>query len=261
MASKTIHEAFARFFESPSRDTLRGLLKEHVGELRNCDFKEAWPEHSALAKHLLALGNAGGGCLVIGVKENADKTAEPTGLSSITDKVDVVNGLKNFLPTALLGLVEIADFKFEASEYPKLIGKVFQVVFVQPSASVPFLSQRAGTSIRAATVYTRREGGTEEANHDELQVLIDRRLKAAGITQQARDLSAHLEELKVLYGQIPKTTNDSLEALLRPTWIDLFGRGKPNTAYPKEDFDAFILRMLDLKKRQIEHLLVSGVDV
>ena len=31
--SKTIHEAFSRFFENPTRETLRALLKEHVGEL------------------------------------------------------------------------------------------------------------------------------------------------------------------------------------------------------------------------------------
>jgi hypothetical protein len=59
--SKTVHESFSRFFEAPSRESLRVLLKEHVGELRNCDFKETWPEHAPVARHLLGLANSGGG--------------------------------------------------------------------------------------------------------------------------------------------------------------------------------------------------------
>jgi hypothetical protein len=94
--SKTVHEAFSRFFESPTRESLRALLKEHVGELRNCDFKEDWPEMGALAKHLIGIGNAGGGCLVLGVKENADKSTSPEGLKQIKDKADISNGLKTY---------------------------------------------------------------------------------------------------------------------------------------------------------------------
>ena len=93
--SKTVHEAFSRFFEKPTRESFRNLLKEHVGELRNCDFKEDWPDNAALAKHLLGVGNAGGGCLILGVKENPDKTTTPAGIAQIKDKADILNAVKS----------------------------------------------------------------------------------------------------------------------------------------------------------------------
>ena len=129
--SKTVHEAFARFFEEPTRESFRALLTEHVGELRSCDFKESWPDHASVSKHILGLANAGGGCLVIGVKENEDKTLSAEGLPDIKDKADIINGIKLFIPEPLLAAVEIGDFAYDASEYASLVGKRFQVLFVQ----------------------------------------------------------------------------------------------------------------------------------
>lgn len=58
-ASKSVHESFVRFFNAPTRESLRALLKEHVGELRSCDFTENWPNYAATAKHILGIGNTG----------------------------------------------------------------------------------------------------------------------------------------------------------------------------------------------------------
>jgi predicted HTH transcriptional regulator len=257
---KTIHEAFSRFFELPNRETLRDLLREHVGELRSCDFKESWPEHSALAKHLLGIANAGGGCLVVGVKENPDKTAAPEGLAAIRDKADIFNGIKNYLPEPLLSAVEIADFSYQASEYPSLVGKMFQVVFVHSRPeSLPFVMQRAGSGIRAAAIYIRREGSTEEANYDEVQRLLNERLAASPQTAEARDLKEHLEELKVLYGEIPKTIlgRSAYQEALDRTYSGLFGAPKNNPHYPKEEYEAFLVRMLEEKKKLIESLVAG----
>jgi hypothetical protein len=57
---KTFHEAFTKFFEEPTRDKLRELLKNNVGELDNLDFKESFPAKDKLAKHLLAMANVMG---------------------------------------------------------------------------------------------------------------------------------------------------------------------------------------------------------
>lgn len=261
--SKTVHEAFSKFFENPTRESLRSLLKEHVGELRNCDFKEEWPEMGALSKHLIGIGNAGGGCLVLGVKENPDKSTSPEGLKQIKDKADVTNGLKSYLPEALLSAIETADFKFEASEYPALIGKLFQVVFVHARPDcLPFVAQRGTTGLRAGAIYVRREGQTEEATYEEVQNLIRQRLLSVPQTAEARNLKEHLEELKVLYAEIPRTLNEpgSLFAPLfsksAQQWASLLvGESKPNPNYPKEDYQNFVHRILEGKKDLIEDIL------
>jgi hypothetical protein len=66
---KTIHESFAKFFEKPTRDRLRELLKNNVGELDNLDFKESFPEKEKLAKHILAIANSKGGVIIVGQKK------------------------------------------------------------------------------------------------------------------------------------------------------------------------------------------------
>lgn len=264
--SKTVHEAFSRFFENPTRESFRSLLKEHVGELRNCDFKEDWPEIGALAKHVIGIGNAGGGCLILGVKENADKSTSPQGIQKIKDKADISNGLKAYLPEPLLASVETADFKYEASEYVALVGKLFQVIFVHARPeSLPFVAQRGTTGLRAGAIYVRREGQTEEASYEEVQNLIRQKLAAAPQTQEARGIKEHLEELKVLYAEIPRTLNapgSLFEPLFSRTaqqFASMFvGESKPNPNYPVEDYQAFARRILDAKKLLIEAALGLG---
>lgn len=260
--TKGYHESFARFFESPTRESLRNLIKDNVGELRVCDFKAQWPEHSSLAKHVLGMANSGGGCLVIGVEEQADKSLEPVGMPAITDKADITNGLKNYLPTDLLKMVDVLDFSFDASEYPKLIGKRFQVVFVEyRPGHIPFVSTRAGSSIRSATVYVRREGSTEEANHDELQRLLNARIETGHSTTKEVDLKEHLDQLKVLFAEIPKIRQGPSPFATMSSLFSsgsFFGPSQSNPNYPKEGFEAFVLRMIELKKLQVsEELGVS----
>jgi hypothetical protein len=267
--SKTVHESFSRFFEKPTRESFRSLLKEHLGELRNCDFKEDWPEMGALAKHLIGIGNAGGGCLVLGVKENADKSTSPEGLKQIMDKADISNGLKTHLPEPLLSAMETADFKYEASEYPALVGKLFQVIFVHARPdSLPFVAQRSTTGLRAGAIYVRREGQTEEASYEEVQNLLRQRLLAAPQTTEARNLKEHLEELKVLYAEIPRNLNIP-GGLFAPLFSKsaqqfasmLVGESKPNPTYPEEDYQAFVRRLLDGKKSLIEGLIGVGKKI
>jgi predicted HTH transcriptional regulator len=256
--SKTVHESFARFFELPTRESLRSLLKEHVGELRSCDFKESWPEHAPVARHLLGLANVGGGCLIVGVKENEDKTLAPIGVSQIKDKADIVSGVKLFLPEPLLAALEIADFSYEAAEYATLVGKRFQVVFVhgRPDA-VPFVAQRGGSGVRAGAIYIRREGATDEASYEEVQRLLTQRLAAFPQTVEARNLKEHLEELKVLYAEIPKNIQGSAAWIQEITkFASVFsGETKKNPGYPAEDYQAFVHRVLDGKKKLIENLI------
>lgn len=264
LATKSVHESFSRFFEKPSRESLRAFLKDHVGELRNCDFKECWPENGAVAKHLLGLANVGGGCLIIGVKEKEVGELEPVGLAELRDKADIVSAIKLYLPEPLLTAIEIADFSYTAAEYPILIGKRFQVIFIPSEAeALPFVAQRAGTGIRSGAIYIRREGSTEEANYEEVQRILRSKLTASAQTATATNLKEHLEELKVLYKEIPKYLRTGTPPIAGVEWVQeiakfasmFVGESEPNLNYPAEDYENFILRIVEGKKRLIEHLL------
>lgn len=253
---KSYHESFARFFENPTRDGFREFMKTNVGELKSCDFKAEWPEQSGLSKHILGLANTGGGCLVVGVAEADDGTLDPQGLLALKDKADVTNGVKNYLPNPLLDVIDIVDFSFDASEYPKLIGKRYQVVFVEDLPThLPFVAIRGGTKIRQSAIYIRHEAETEEANYDELQGIINRRLATGHSTQGEIDLNTHLEQLKVLYSFVPRR-HGSVGAYLNLGVLKALST--PNPKYPQEDFEAFVVRMIEQKKSRIaEELSVS----
>lgn len=261
LKSKSVHEKFSQFFESPTRDTLRALLKEHVGELRNCDFKEDWPDHASVAKHLLGIANTGGGCLIMGVKEEPDKTLEPSGLTEKRDKADVTSGVKRYIHNSLLSGIEVADFYYEDSEYPKLVEKSFQVLFIQTDfEALPFVCQRSGEKIRQGAIYIRHEGSTEEASHDEVQSLLKQRIAVSPKTAEAQNLKEHFEELKVLYSQIPKSVDAGNSPVASSEFVqeiakfaNLFsGDKEPNPNYPEEDYQEFVARVLEAKKILIE---------
>lgn len=266
--AKTVHEAFTQFFENPTRLSLSRLLEHHVGELRACDFKEMWPSSPQIAKHVLALGNAGGGCLLVGLREVKGGSVESVGLAEFRDKADIMKGLQPFVPQKLLDAIEIADFSYDASEYERLIGKKFQVVFVHPRLeALPFISERAGEGIRIATAYVRREGATEPATYSELQHLVDQRIAASPKSSEARGLRAHLEELRVLYSQVPRqltTGRNQLEQIIASSGFAMTGLLRPETvpnpAYPQEDLVAFVVRMIAKKKAVIEALLTDQHD-
>lgn len=194
------------------------------------------------------------------MKENDDKTLSPEGIAQIKDKADIINGVKLFLPEPLLPALEIGDFSYDAAEYATLVGKRFQVVFVHPRPeAVPFVAQRGGTGVRAGAIYIRREGGTEEATYEEVQRLITQRLAASPQTAEARDLKEHLEELKVLYSEIPRNIGvPGLGAFVQDfaKITRMFaGESKRNPDYPAEDYQAFVRRLLEGKKKLIENLL------
>jgi hypothetical protein len=258
--SRSIHESFARFFEAPTRESLRTFLREHLGELRYCDFKEQWLDSGSLARHLLGISNAGGGCLVFGVKENLDKTTSPIGLEVLKDKAHIFGGLKGYLPESLLSKLEVADFQFEASEYPALVGKKFQVMFCDPdSLDIPFVSKKGGDGIRDGAIYTRREGVTEEASYEEVQKLLNERVLRALPSGQARHILEHLEELKILYAEIPKTVPGVLNVSglvnLARSLQGFSTPSSPNPDFPVEDYAKFVNRLIVEKKMIIEKLI------
>lgn len=254
MASKNkrFKEDFAKFFEEPSRESLRELLQGQIGELDAIDFKKQWPASSKVARHILGLANSQGGCLIVGIEEKEDKTFEPIGLDKFLDKADINKSIKKFIPQQLK--YDVLDFVYEDSEYPKLVGKKFQVVVVEDEIQyVPFVAKIDGDGIRENAIYIRRGTNTEEANYEELQEIINRRIETGYSSQGEFDLNRHLAELKALYGHI-EPYYDPDEAFIEQAQVPDYY--KPNPNFPEEYFELFVLRMLEEKKKLITKTLL-----
>ncbi len=261
---KSFHEDFARFYEQPTRDRLAELLRTHYGELEHSDFKEAWPAWPKLARHILGLANSGGGGLIIGVAEQADRTLQPVGVDMLTDKASVINGIKKYLPEPLIASIDILDFAYDRAEYTDLIGRKFQVLIVDIDARhLPFVALADGEGVRNNAVYVRRGTATQEASHDELQRIINRRVETGYSSRAEIDLATHLQQLRALYQNVQRyhlTRVGGLEQqygiLQHQKWANeyFFGREErtPNPAFPKEDFEQFVVKMIEKKKRRIE---------
>lgn len=262
MEHKKLHEGFAKFFENPTREALRDLLKLGIGETNTLDFKEVLPDKTKLAKHLLAFGNSGGGAMVIGVKDG--KANEAVGISEKVDKSDLENQLSPYLPSSLQ--YEIFDFSYADSEYPKLIGKAFQVIIIESnSQNLPYLCKKSGDGIKDNVIYIRKGTSSTEANHDDIQRIINKRIDTKFSTTNVLNLEEHLEQLKLLYKQIPmmvtinKTfSTDSIFGGLLSLATQLNNslyEYEPNPIYPKESYQEFVAKTIDAKKAKIKQII------
>ena len=251
--TKTFQEDFAKFFEAPSREGLRNLLQSQVGELDSFDFKQQWPSHPKISRHILGLANSGGGCLIIGVEEKDDKTFQPVGIKSFHDKSEIQKGVRKYIPAQLKYLV--LDFAYEDSEYPKLVGKKFQVLLVEDIPEyIPFIAKSNGDGIRRNSIYIRRGTNTEEANYEALQEVVNRRIETGYSSKGEFDLNRHLSELNALYAHI-EPARDPYEGF--EYFDNLPLHYETNPLYPKESYEQFVSRMIREKKRLIEKTLVE----
>jgi len=239
---KELYEGFAKFFETPTRESLRELLQRAYGESENIDFKEILPDKTKLAKSILAFANSGGGILIIGVKDGTPPV--PVG-ASIEDKTDIQNRLTPFLPNTLE--YEILDFSYSETEYPTLKGKSFQVILVESQDKyLPYICKKtSGNHIKSNVVYIRKNTSSREATHDDFQDLINKRIETGYSSKPLLDLEEHLDQLKILYSMIPKSLTSLGLLSLRSVLTSV------NPDAPKESFEAFIRRAIELKKAAI----------
>ena len=263
---KLYKEIFAKFYEDPTREGLKDLLKDNLGESPDLDFKEVLPSFPKLAKHLLAIANHGGGCIIIGVGEKDDKTLEAKGIIELIDKKNIIDGIKKFLPDVLSQDIDILNFAYDASEYEVLKGKRFQAILISgDSKHLPFISMSDGDGIRKNAIYTRLGTSSEEANYETLQTIINRRIETSYSSQSEIDLRTHLEELKSLYNYIEKGTVFSKKAfssLVGSSMRSLKAIGDLedldyvlNPNYPEESVEKFIAKLIEKKKKRIEIIL------
>lgn len=239
--AKPQHEAFAQFFEKPTRQGLRDLIKQNIGETDYLDFKSEWPELVKVSKHILAIANSGGGAMVLGLHQTDEGQIEAKGLSEFKDKVDIAKTIKKYVP----GVVqyEILDFSYNESEYASLKGKMFQVVLIEYSEKIlPILSLKDGTGISANVAYIREGTESIEANHEKLEHLINLRVESGYSSSHTLDLHEHLEQLQLLY-KSRKTKNPF--GIYSSPFESLFGNSL-------NEYYQFIEEMISSKKLRIK---------
>jgi len=258
---KFMKEEFYNFWENPTRTAFRDLLKNNVGEFDILDFKESFPEFSKISRTILAISNLENGCVILGVKEEKDGVLKPVGLENLIDKADITKKIKKYLPIKLFENIEISNLSYEDSDYKKLIGKKFQIIFIPYKPEhIPYVSKADGEGIEIDTIYIRRKTESARANYEELQDIINRRIETKYSSSREMNLKVHLEQLKKLYEEIPQTISYSpfLSNLGLVIPRALLGEVKPNPEYPKESYNEFILKMLDKKKKLIAEELGVG---
>ena len=244
------------FLSNQNREFLRDLLKSNVGEIDSLDFKEIWPEKTKLAKHVLAFSNSGGGILVIGIAET-DGVLSSVGLEELQDKADINKKINKYFPNGVK--YEILDFSYKESEYSALVGKSFQVMLIEyDHKKIPFISIKAGDGLKENTVYIRRGTNSTEANHDELQKLINERIQTGFDSSNILKLEEHLEQLKTLYSYIKKIKNIGISFGLSSSTMKAFNSmfsQEINSYYPDETYDEFIADLIKKKKKKILSIL------
>jgi len=237
--SKQQYEGFAKFFEKPTREGLRDVIKENIGETDYLDFKREWPNYRSLAKHILALSNTGEGALIIGVEQDDEGTIRAVGINKIIDKEEITKGIKAYLPDDII--YDILDFSYKDSEYPEIKGKKFQVLLVEyEPIYIPFLAKKAGEGIKDNAVYVRRGTTSDEATHEELQKIINERLETGYSSKHILDLSEHLGQLKTLYRE-----KGSSRATLASKFLNLV---EGDTF---QDYQTFLSQLIKMKKKAI----------
>lgn len=245
--------------KEPTRENFRYLLQNHLGEEDYLDFKKEWPEKEKEAKHMLAMANSGGGCIIFGLAQQDDGTFDIAGLSELKDTANLRNEVKAYLPDSLKYYLK--DFVYDTSEYDAMIGKKFQILIVEDlPAELPFVCRKEGALLRDGDIYVRKGTESEKANNYDIDKMIQRKMNVLKAPRKKElSLNDHLEHLKKLYGELTYTTvSGGLAEGIVKGISSLFG-GTTTThkkeCYPKEEYDAFIVRILDKKKKRIEEEL------
>jgi predicted HTH transcriptional regulator len=216
------------FIKNPSHETLKDLLLHNTGETDFLDFKTKWTEFSKMAKHVLAIANSGGGCIIVGVSQNDEGAISLTGLNEddFLDKADIDNKLANLLPKYLKYRTE--DFHFSNDQ--QIHNKRFQVLIIEYDPKyVPYTSVVQRNELRYGAIYVRQGTKSLEATNDKLVEIILRKVQSGGSGVNEYTLKEHLDQLKELYEEL--------------------------STQKESDYSHFISDLIERKKERIRELL------
>lgn len=204
-----------QFMIDPTIDHLKNVLLKNTGETDFLDFKTKWIDFTKLAKHILAISNSGGGCIIVGVGQLNDGTPILEGLDSseLLDKADIDNKLEHLLPKYLKFRTE--DFVFPSRSHEKLQGKAFQVLIIEYDPKyVPYTSIVNQGELKYGAIYIRQGTKSIEANNEKLVEIILRKVQSGGSGVQDFNLRDHLQHLKVLYEEVKTQTDEDYSLFL-----------------------------------------------
>lgn len=259
---------YDEFLKEPTKDNFCEFVKNNCGEFNEVDYKKTWPDKGKLAKIILAMANSHGGIIIIGVEEQSDGKIIPLGLENFRDKADVNNDISKYI---LPGLdYEIYDFSYDGAEYSLMENRKFQMVVIHDTPErLAFISLAETTNLDKDTIYIRRGTKCEKANSTEIEKILE--TKISKIFKETSDMSLeeHLSQLKLLYSQLPQkiqvlvrngeVIENISKALLKvASGMAYFGneyKEIDNPNYPEESYEAFVLRMIRMKKIKIEKVL------
>jgi predicted HTH transcriptional regulator len=227
-------KSLQHFMKNPSHESLKELLLHNTGETDFLDFKTKWTEFSKMAKHVLAIANSGGGCIIVGVSENDEGAISLTGLNEddFLDKADIDNKLENLLPKYLKYRTE--DFHFK-NEQLTLRNKRFQVLIIEYDPKyVPYTSVVHRNELRYGAIYMRQGTKSIEATNDKLVEIILRKVQSGGSGVNEFTLKDHLDQLKDLYEELFSNTGS--------------------------EYGNFISELIERKKERIRQLLDISPD-
>ncbi|MGM9922948.1 MAG: RNA-binding domain-containing protein [Bacillus sp. (in: firmicutes)] len=214
--SKIYPDSLKQFMLEPTNEHLKNVLLHNTGETDFLDFKTKWIDMTKLAKHVLAIANSGGGCIIVGVTQNDDCTPILEGLQSkdILDKADVDNKLEHLLPKYLKYRTE--DFIFSQRTHEQLKGKVFQVLIIEYDPKyVPFTSVVNQGELKYGAIYVRQGTKSIEASNEKLVEIILRKVESGGSSVRDFTLKEHLQQLDTLYEEIKQFHDPDYIAFLQ----------------------------------------------
>ncbi|WP_019241839.1 MULTISPECIES: AlbA family DNA-binding domain-containing protein [Bacillus] len=198
-----------QFMLDPTIDHLKNILLQNTGETDFLDFKSKWIDMTKLAKHVLAISNSGGGCIIVGVSQQDDGTPVLDGLKpeDILDKADVDNKLEHLLPKYIKYRTE--DFTFSQRTHDLLKGKTFQVLIIEYDPKyVPYTSVINQGELKYGAIYIRQGTKSIEASNEKLVEIILRKVQAGGSSVEEFNLRDHLQQLNILIDELHSDHNE-----------------------------------------------------
>jgi len=250
---KNYKDVVYKIFSEPTIENFKTLMENSMGEEDYIDFKAEWPENDKLAKLILSLANYGGGAIVVGINQLKDNSFETNGIKEFKDKVDIKKAVNKYLPNNLN--YDVSDFDFKDVTYPKLKDNKYQILIVEDiPENLPYISLNEGSNIESNTIYTRNGTESKKVNNEELQKILDRRIKTYHISEKLT-LEEHLKQLAVLYNELKiknkinmfSALTSSIERMLQSTTVI-----EKSPFYPPEDYEEFVSKCIDDKKKRIK---------
>ena len=199
--SQRIKDDIARFIADPSRDGLQELIRFFGGEFDQYELKEAWPPIPRMAKTAIAIANSGGGVILFGIR---DASLEPVGLGELMAKQQVFDTFRSFVPGPLLNEITLLDFDYANASFEPLRDKLIQVLAIPDLPhDIPFVCEdewhKDDDHVRRGAIYVRSGTNTREADYDQVQRLLQRRMATELPGSSTRRLTVELEQLHALY--------------------------------------------------------------